>query len=208
MSSRSKETLAAIRPSALISTMPSTSVRNASGAGRGRDTDYDMRTRRSPRVAMMVDVMLVDPEVGDRPHVRDLDVPTVPDPGVHHPTTIVDCRMSSASISAMASQSRAAKYARKRSPTRLAAFSSRGACGCSSSKRASAASRSASSKSSTRSDQVAFDREQVDHPPLGIEALLRGPMRRMGDDRSEVVQPMHRLDIDAEVGVTSSVARR
>ena len=24
-------------------------------------------------------------------------------------------------------------------------------------------------------------------------------MRRMGDDRSEIAQPMHRLDVDAEV---------
>ena len=69
-----------------------------------------------------------DPDVGDRPHVRDLGISTVSDPGVHDPTTIV-VEMSSASISAMASQSRAAKYAMKRSYTRLAAFSSRGAGG-------------------------------------------------------------------------------
>ncbi len=45
-------------------------------------------------------------------------------------------------------------------------------------------------------DQVAVDRQKVDHPPLGVEALLRGPMRRMGDDRSEIAQPMHSLDVD------------
>ena len=45
--------------------------------------------------------------------------------------------------------------------TWLAAFSSRRACGCSSSKRASAASRSASSNSSTAADQVAFDGERL-----------------------------------------------
>ena len=39
----------------------------------------------------------------------------------------------------------------------------------------------------------------VDHPPLGFEALLRGPVRHVGDDRSEVAQPMHSLDVDAEV---------
>ena len=50
----------------------------------------------------------------------------------------------------MAAQSRAAKYAMKRSSTRLAAFSSRGAGGLSSSNLASAASRSASSKISQR----------------------------------------------------------
>ena len=40
-------------------------------------------------------------------------------------------------------------------------------------------------------DQVAFDRQNVDRPPLGVETLLRGPMRHVGDDRSEVAQPMH-----------------
>ena len=43
-------------------------------------------------------------------------------------------------------------------------------------------------------DHVAFDRQNADHPPLGVEALLRGPMRHGSDDRSEVVQPMHSLD--------------
>ena len=36
-------------------------------------------------------------------------------------------------------------------------------------------------------DHIAFDRQEVDFPPLGVEALLRDPMRHMGDDRSEVV---------------------
>ena len=57
-----------------------------------------------------------------------IGMPTVSDPGVHDPTAIV-VQKSSASISAIASQSRAAKYAQKRSATRVAAFSSRGACG-------------------------------------------------------------------------------
>ncbi len=39
---------------------------------------------------MTVDVMFLGPELGDRPHVRDLGIPTVSDAGVHHPTTIVD----------------------------------------------------------------------------------------------------------------------
>ena len=39
----------------------------------------------------------------------------------------------------------------------------------------------------------------VDIPPLGVEALLRGPMRHMGNDRSELAEPMHRLDVDLGV---------
>ena len=38
---------------------------------------------------MTVDVTTRDPEVGDRAHVCDLDVPTVSDAGVDHATTIV-----------------------------------------------------------------------------------------------------------------------
>ena len=48
-------------------------------------------------------------------------------------------------------------------------------------------------------DQVAFDRQEFDRPPLSVEALLRGPLRRMGDDRSEVAQPMHGLDVEVDV---------
>ena len=59
---------------------------------------------------------------------------------------------------------------------------------------------SASSKISHAVDHVAFDRQKGDLPPLGVEALLRGPIRHLGDDRSEVAQPMHSLDVDADVG--------
>ena len=48
-------------------------------------------------------------------------------------------------------------------------------------------------------DQVTFDRYEVDSPPLGVEALVRGPMRRVGVDRSEVAQPMHNLDVGSDV---------
>ena len=57
-------------------------------------------------------------------------------------------------------------------------------------------------------DQVALDRQNVDHTPLGVEALLRGPMRHVGDDRSEVVQAMYRLDVVAEVRTRGSTRRR
>ncbi len=46
---------------------------------------------------------------------------------------------------------------------------------------------------------VAFDGQGVDRPPLGVEAFRRAPRRRMGDDRSEIVEPMHRLDVDLQV---------
>ena len=103
------------------------------------------RARRSPRVAMTVDVMFVTPRSAmARMFAISASRPCrMPAFTTRRRSSV---QMSSASISAMASQSRAAKYARKRSNTRLAAFSSRGIGGLSSSKRASAASRSASSK--------------------------------------------------------------
>ncbi len=91
--------------------------------------------------------------------------------------------------------------------TWLAAFSSRGAGRLSSSNRASAASRSASSKISQRLIRSPSTVKNRDLSPLGVEALLRGPLRRMGDDRSEVAQPMHGLDVDVESGARSHVAR-
>ena len=103
---------------------------------------------------------------------------------------------SSARISAIASQSRAAKYACRRSYTRLAAFSSRGAGRLSSFESRERGVEVGLVEKFAAVDQVAFDREEVDHPPLGVEALLRGPMRRVGDDRSELAQPMHSLDVD------------
>ena len=43
-------------------------------------------------------------------------------------------------------------------------------------------------------EHVAFHRCNSDHPPLGVEAVLRGLARRVGDDRSEIIQAMHSLD--------------
>ena len=77
-----------------------------------------------------------------------------------------------------ASRSRRLNASTMRAHIRVAAFSSRGIGGLSSSNLASAASRSASSNSSQRLISVAFDRQKVDHAPLGVEALVRGPMRR------------------------------
>ena len=47
--------------------------------------------------------------------------------------------------------------------------------------------------------QVAFDRENFDCPPLGVEALLRSPLQGLSDDCSEFAQPMHGLDADVKV---------
>ena len=39
------------------------------------------------------------------------------------------------------------------------------------------------------------NRPEADPPPLGVEALVRGALRRVGANRSEVVQPMDSLDV-------------
>src|ERR1700733_1796312 len=44
-------------------------------------------------------------------------------------------------------------------------------------------------------DQIAVERENRVLPPFGLEAVLRGAMRRLGDDVSEVAQAMHDLEV-------------
>ena len=43
-------------------------------------------------------------------------------------------------------------------------------------------------------DQFAFDSHKYDDSPLSVEALSRGSLRHLDEDRSEAVQPMHCLD--------------
>ena len=90
-----------------------------------------------------------DPEVGDRSHVRDLGISTVSDSRVHDPTTIVDGNVVGQHLGHGVPVA-GREVRQKRSATWLAAFSSRGAGRLSSSNLASAASRSASSKTSQR----------------------------------------------------------
>ena len=97
----------------------------------------------------------------------------------------------------MAAQSRAAKCARKRSTTWLAAFSSRGVCRVQFLESGERGVEVCFVEDLAAADQVAVDRQKVDLAPLGVEALLRSPMRYVGDDRSEVGQPMHSLDVDS-----------
>ena len=48
-------------------------------------------------------------------------------------------------------------------------------------------------------DQIAFERENRILSPFGLEAVLRGAMRRLGDDNPEVAQAMHDLDVHIDV---------
>ena len=138
-----------------------------------------LRARRSPRVAMTVDVMFATPTSATARMFCDLGIPTVSDAGVHHPTAIVDADVVGQHLR-HASQSRAAKYAWKRSyysacrvlqprrrPTELVESRERGVEVCLVEYLAAV-------------DQVALDRHKVDLPPLGVEALLRSPVRRAG----------------------------
>ena len=74
-------------------------------------------------------------------------------------------------VSAIAVQSRAAKHVWKRSATRLAAFSSRRA-GDSVHRIARARRRVCLVEYFAAAHPVTVDRQEVDHPPLGVEAVL------------------------------------
>ena len=49
-------------------------------------------------------------------------------------------------------------------------------------------------------DQVAFEHQDGDLLPFGGETLFRSPAGRVGDDRTQVAQPMHSHDADVDVG--------
>ena len=125
--------------------------------------------------------------------VRDLGFSTVSDSCV---TTRrrSSVQMSSAIICAIASQSRAVKCATYRSTVWLAAFSSRGVWRLQLLKSGDRVVDGCLVEDFAAVDHVAFDRENADHPPLGVETLLGGLIRHVGHDPSEVVQPVHRLD--------------
>ena len=88
---------------------------------------------------------------------------------------------------------------KNRSAIWLAVFSSRRACGCNSSNRASAVSRSDSSKTSQRSirSPSTVRSKTIRHSPSKPSG--EAPFAVIGGDRSETTEPVHRLAVDAEV---------
>ena len=192
-SSRSNTTTAAIRSSASISTMSRASCRTPRAWSRP-EKRARMRARRSPRVAMTVDVTFVTPDVGGRPHVlRSRRLGRV---GSRRSPPDGDrrwkCRRPISPPWRPSRRPRSAPEALDRSACRV--FQPR----CRPAEFLEPRERGVEVclvEDFAAVDQVAFDRQERDPPPLGVEALLRGPMRRMGDDRSEVAQPMHSLDV-------------
>ena len=196
MSSRSNKTCAAIRSSVSISTMPSTRVRTALPlvAVRGTDTSEGealpagrddgrrhVRARPSSRARMFA-ITASRPSRNPAFTTRRRS----------------STKLSSARISAIAAQLRAAKYAKKRStcsacrvlqPRRRPVAVPRTA--------RVAASRSVSSNISQRlirspsTVRMSISRHSASKPSREVA------MRRLGDDGSEVAQPMHGLDVDA-----------
>ena len=176
-----------------------TSVWNSSGRWSRPEVRTRLRTRCAPRVAINSDVAFLTPSSASVRNFGDHGISTVSDPFAHHPPAIVGGNV-------------VGQYLRQRVPVagceaRVEAFADprrrvfQSAClrGLSCSNLASAASRSASSNSSQRVNLVAFDCQKVDLAPLDVETLLRSPLCRVGDDRSEVAKPMHGVDVDVDV---------
>ena len=130
-----------------------------------------MSARRPPRVATTVDVRFSTPNFGHGSHVRRLASRPCSDTGVHHPTAIA-VRNVIGQVSAIAAQSRAAKYAPKafdplacrvfqplRRRVQLFEPRERGVKVC-------------LVENFAAVDQIAFDRQDVDPPATRLRSLL------------------------------------
>ena len=165
-----------------------------------------LRTRRSPRVAMTVDVTLAIP----RSAMACISAITASRPG-RIPAFTTRRRSSGEMSSASSLRHRVPVAGREARPEAVG----RSACGVFQSRRRPTELVEPRERGVDvglvedldPADQVAFDRQKIDHPPLGVEALLRGPVGHVGDDRSEVAQPMHGLDAMLRSGVRSHAAR-
>ena len=150
MSSRSNVTRAAIRSSASISMMlKDLDVERLGPLVAARDAD----TKEGEALAAGRDDgrrHIRDPDVGDRPQVRDHGIPAVSEPGIHHPTAIVvrRCRRPTSPPSRPSRGPRSTPGSAR--PLGLPRSPAAALGRLSSSNLASAASRSASSKSSQR----------------------------------------------------------
>ncbi len=155
-----------------------------------------MRTRRSPRVAMTVDVDVLDPDVGDRPQRRRSRRPDRVGSGVHHASTIVAVMVVGQHLRHRVPVAGREATSRSARQLGLPRFPAAALGRLSSSNLASAASRSASSNSSERlisrlrPSECGSSRHSASKPSCEV------PCADMGDDRSEVAQPMHSLDVD------------
>ena len=165
---------ATIRSSASISMTSSTRRWNRIGLRSLPEKRTRVRARRSPRVAIdRVDVSSAPMPAAARA-VRDLGISTVSDAGVHHATAIVTRNVVGHQLrhgvpvagpedGPEAFVHLACRvFQPRRRPAELVEPRERGVEVCLVEQLAAV-------------DQVAVDRQHVDHSPLGVEALLRGP---------------------------------
>ena len=135
-----------------------------------------------------------DPEVGDRPHVYDLGIPTVSDPRAHHATTIVTAIVVGQDLRHRVPVARREVHVEslvhlaccvfqpRRRPAELFESRERGVDVC-----------------------LVEQFERLIRSPSTVERsiirhsaskpCLRNPVCHLGDDRSEVAQTMHSLDV-------------
>ena len=147
-----------------------------------------MRARRPPRV----------PEVDEGPQIYGLGIPTVSDAGVHGPAAVIVGKVVGQHLRhGVPVASREARieariylarrvFQPRRCPAELVELGDRGV-------------EVFLVEDFAAVDQVAVDRQNGVLLHLGFEALLRGPRRHVRDDRSQVGQPMHCLDMPADV---------
>ena len=146
---------------------------------------------------MTVDVTSADC-LGQRSHICDHGIATVPDTDVHHAAAIVDktivgqylCHRRPTAGPSVGKEPVIGSTCRVFQRPRLRVqFVKPSECGV----------EVCLVEDFDAAEPVTFDGENVDHLPLGVKALWRGPFHRGGDDGSEFAQPMHSLYADPDV---------
>ena len=140
----------------------------------------------------------------DRFHVRDFGIATMSGPGVHHAAAIVGGNIVgehlghggpvACHVVRPKSLERLACRICQRRPTQLVESRKRDVEVC-------------LVEELPMFESLAFDRDDHNHPPLNGGALYRDRLRRVGRDRPETAESMHRLDAESRVWRESQKAR-
>ena len=147
---------------------------------------------------MAYDFENVIPRSADLPHVRNRDIATLPNPDVRHVTTVIAEILVGQDLGHIVPVARG--EVREQSVVNSA-------CGVLQLRRGLAQFVEPGDRGIEiclvekfgAVDQIAFSRDDFQNSPLGVETLLRGPFSNLSENRSKIVEPVHSLDVGAEL---------